>query len=64
VRSARQDLPPPPKWLSSLTLAGIAVLILALVQGFITWGQFILIWLVGSAVLVTWALVRYRDYRR
>jgi hypothetical protein len=64
VRAARQDLPPPPKWLPNLTLAGIVVLILARVQGYVTWGPFFLIWLVGSAVLTTWALIRYRDYRR
>jgi hypothetical protein len=64
VRSARQDLPPPPKWLSYLTLAGIVVLILARVQGYVTWGQFILIWFIGGAALTIWALLRYRDHRR
>jgi hypothetical protein len=64
VSSARPDLPPPPKWLSYLTLAGIVVLVLLRVQGYVTWGQLALAWLVGSAVLTTWALIRYRDYRR
>jgi hypothetical protein len=60
----RTELPPPPKWRSSLTLGCIVVLSLARVQGFVTWGQFALAWIVGSAILCTWALIRSRDDRR
>jgi hypothetical protein len=57
-------LPPPPKWLSYLTLGGVALLVLLRVQGYVTWGQFAVLWLVGTAVLCAWALVSYRDSRR
>jgi dolichyl-phosphate-mannose--protein O-mannosyl transferase len=64
MRSEPRDGPPPPRWLSYLTLGGIVVLVLARAQGVVTWGQFVLIWIIGSAVLCLWALIRYRDRRR
>jgi dolichyl-phosphate-mannose--protein O-mannosyl transferase len=64
MRAAPPDVPRPPKWLSYLILAGVVGLVLARAQGVVAWGQFALIWIVGSAVLFLWALLRYRDRRQ
>ena len=64
MRFAPPEVPRPPRWLSYAILACVAVLVLARAQGYLTWGQFALIWIVGSAALFGWALIRYRDRGR